>query len=288
VKIKVEDRRHPATAHLGPAFEIFDEIYQFKNWDRKNVHVLMSLDLASADPKLGKREDKDYANGWTREFGKGRVFYTALGHGANAWRDARFLEHVLNGMSWAMKLKEPVNEEGFEPWTAGSKREFKNAVMRLEFRQTKPKARIFGMDIGEAADWKAVEIACLGKKIDLWIDGKRASAERAEGPMALEQDGVEFRNVRVHELPEDVKECGETLEATAGDCVVMLEWKGKLEVSAGPSFVREAADWSRLEIRAAGTKVRIYVNGLFEEEFEGERKKIEFNGGETRGLRVYR
>jgi hypothetical protein len=119
-----EDRRHPATAHLPRAWAIRDEIYQFKNWDRKNVHVLLSLDPASVDISKGKRADKDYALAWTSEFGKGRVFYTALGHGANMWRDPKFLEHVLGGLSWTLGLREIRDRDGFEPFTKQSFKKF--------------------------------------------------------------------------------------------------------------------------------------------------------------------
>ncbi|HKS42226.1 MAG TPA: ThuA domain-containing protein, partial [Blastocatellia bacterium] len=47
VTIKVEDRRHPATKHLESSFKIKDEIYQFKEFSRSRVHVLMSLDTSS-------------------------------------------------------------------------------------------------------------------------------------------------------------------------------------------------------------------------------------------------
>ena len=38
----VEDPTHPATRHLGDAFDITDEIYQFRDWSRSQVHVLGS------------------------------------------------------------------------------------------------------------------------------------------------------------------------------------------------------------------------------------------------------
>ena len=42
VRVIVEDRKHPATSHLGESFEITDEIYQFRApYDRKRLHVLM-------------------------------------------------------------------------------------------------------------------------------------------------------------------------------------------------------------------------------------------------------
>jgi type 1 glutamine amidotransferase len=103
VTIRVEDKAHPATAHLPASFTINDEIYQFRDWSRDRVHVLLSLDPASIDlTKKGvKRTDKDFAVSWTREFGKGRMFYTSLGHEAAVWKDPRFQQHLMGGIRWA-------------------------------------------------------------------------------------------------------------------------------------------------------------------------------------------
>jgi uncharacterized protein len=103
VTIRVEDKAHPATAHLPASFTINDEIYQFRDWSRDRVHVLLSLDPASIDlTKKGvKRTDKDFAVSWTREFGKGRMFYTSLGHEAAVWKDPRFQQHLVGGIRWA-------------------------------------------------------------------------------------------------------------------------------------------------------------------------------------------
>jgi hypothetical protein len=103
VTVRVEDKTHPATAHLPASFAINDEIYQFRDWSRDRVHVLLSLDPASIDlTKKGvKRTDKDFAVSWTKEFGKGRMFYTALGHEAAVWKDPRFQQHLVGGIRWA-------------------------------------------------------------------------------------------------------------------------------------------------------------------------------------------
>lgn len=102
VTIKVEDQKHPSTKHLGASFEMDDEIYQFKDWSRDNVHVLLKLDTTSVDmTKKGvKRTDNDFANAWTRTQGKGRVFYTALGHRPEVWDDPRFQQHLVEGVRW--------------------------------------------------------------------------------------------------------------------------------------------------------------------------------------------
>ena len=105
ITVRVEEP-HPAgliPPDLGSSFAITDEIYQFKNFRRHPVRVLMTLDLASVDASLGKRQDRDYALAWTRDWGEGRVFYTALGHREEVWRDPRFQQHLLNGIAWAIE-----------------------------------------------------------------------------------------------------------------------------------------------------------------------------------------
>jgi len=104
VRMIVEDTKHPATAGLGESFEVVDEIYAFNPWSREKTHVLISLDNESVDPKKGEgvRKDLDFGIAWCHPYGKGKVFYTALGHGKNVWAEERFQKHLLNGLSWAM------------------------------------------------------------------------------------------------------------------------------------------------------------------------------------------
>ena len=103
VTVRTEDRTHPATRHLPPAFDLHDEIYQFKDWARGDVHVLLGLDPASVDLQAAgvHRTDRDFALAWTRHHGDGRVFYTALGHRPDVWRDARFQRMLVEAIAWA-------------------------------------------------------------------------------------------------------------------------------------------------------------------------------------------
>ena len=102
VEVIVEDPTHPATTHLSPSFPIKDEIYQFKDWSRDNLHVLMRLDPRSVDITKGRRGDDDYALAWCKDVGEGRLFYTALGHRPEVWRDPRFQQHVIAGIRWTI------------------------------------------------------------------------------------------------------------------------------------------------------------------------------------------
>lgn len=115
VRVNCEDTAHPATAHLGKQFEIVDEIYQFRNYERKPLSVLLSLDTTSIDASKGKRADKDYALSWTRPVEKGRLFYTALGHRPEVWEDPRFQQHLLGGIEWAVRESRKAREAAPAP-----------------------------------------------------------------------------------------------------------------------------------------------------------------------------
>lgn len=98
IRIIVEDQKHPATRHLGEAFEIDDEIYQFRTpYSRDRLRILMRMDMGSVKNQ-GSRKDGDNALAWVQQYGKGRVFYTALGHRDQVWQDPRYQEHVLGGL----------------------------------------------------------------------------------------------------------------------------------------------------------------------------------------------
>jgi type 1 glutamine amidotransferase len=106
VKINVEDRNFPATKHFPASFEITDEIYQFKNYSRDRVRVLMSLDPSSVDltgPRV-HRTDKDFAVTWVRDYGKGRVFYSSLGHEEQVWDRPDIQKMWLEAVKWAMGM----------------------------------------------------------------------------------------------------------------------------------------------------------------------------------------
>ncbi len=104
VTIQVEDPDHPAMRALAPSFSILEETYQFRNFSRERVRVLMTLDTSSVSLDVPgiNRTDNDFALAWVRSYGSGRVFYSALGHFDETWRDARVQQHLLDGIRWMM------------------------------------------------------------------------------------------------------------------------------------------------------------------------------------------
>jgi uncharacterized protein len=132
--LKVEDNSHPATRMLADSWPISEEFYAFATapWNEKDpdlnisspgnfkapmgfsrdrVHVLLSLDtqhtnLDGASPRARVRKGGDFPQSWWRYFGKGRVFYTSLGHLTETWtHDAIFAAHVTGGIRWSAGLE---------------------------------------------------------------------------------------------------------------------------------------------------------------------------------------
>lgn len=96
-----QDPTHPATRHLGPIYTIFDEIYEFKSFERQKVHGLLTLDKHPQTMMPG-----DHAVSWAKEIGKGgKVFYTSLGHREDVWTSALYQQHILGGIKWALGLE---------------------------------------------------------------------------------------------------------------------------------------------------------------------------------------
>ena len=94
-----QDPQHPATRHLGPTYQVYDEIYLFKSFDRAKVHGLLGLDTHPNYKFPG-----DYPVAWCKQDGKGRVFYTSLGHREDVWASAVYQQHLLGGIEWALGL----------------------------------------------------------------------------------------------------------------------------------------------------------------------------------------
>jgi type 1 glutamine amidotransferase len=107
-----QDPKSPACRNFGPTFQVKDEIYLMNGFERNQVHGLLALDKHPNEKTPG-----DYPIAWCKDYGKGRVFYTSLGHREDVWdantppsfkRDnspevsAAYQKHILGGIKWAL------------------------------------------------------------------------------------------------------------------------------------------------------------------------------------------
>jgi len=94
----VEDARNPSTAGLPKRWVRTDEWYNFLASPRGQVHVLASLDETTYQ---GGTMGRDHPVAWCKVIGRGRMWYTALGHTEASFTEPLFLQHLLGGIQVA-------------------------------------------------------------------------------------------------------------------------------------------------------------------------------------------
>jgi uncharacterized protein len=100
-----EDPNFPATKHFPATFPFSDEFYQTKNYSREKIHVLLRLDMAKMPANAGvHRTDGDFPLAWAKMYGKGRVFYSSLGHAAGTWDNPDVYHMYFEALKWSLGL----------------------------------------------------------------------------------------------------------------------------------------------------------------------------------------
>jgi type 1 glutamine amidotransferase len=111
--VKIDDPDSPLTKSFGSAsFEHTDEFYQFpvySPYSREKQHVLLSIDVEKSDRATGNRlceqctrPDQDYGLAWIRTYGKGRTYFTPLGHTEIMYTDPRWTQHILAATQYVL------------------------------------------------------------------------------------------------------------------------------------------------------------------------------------------
>jgi type 1 glutamine amidotransferase len=99
-RVVVSARPHRVTRGLPRSFPLFEEFYEFRARPLPGSRVLVRLDPTSIDDEGGP----DLPLAWTRRYGRGRVFYDALGHFDATWRHPLHSRLVRSGLTWALRL----------------------------------------------------------------------------------------------------------------------------------------------------------------------------------------
>ena len=91
--------------------------------------MLLSLDRHPADGLPEQNQPADLPLAWAKSHGRGRVFYTALGHREDVWQNPLYQQHVLGGVLWTLgcgRRRSRVLGHGWSPgrspWVCGHAR----------------------------------------------------------------------------------------------------------------------------------------------------------------------
>ncbi len=109
IYLDVVEPDHPLTQMFGQiTFPIQDEVFQFRDpYSRDQVRILLEINTNKTDTEgrrilPARQKDLDFGMSWIRTYGKGRVFYSSLGHNKHIYWNDEILRHFLAGIQYAL------------------------------------------------------------------------------------------------------------------------------------------------------------------------------------------
>ena len=95
----VTDPKFPGFEKVGSEFAFQEEWYSLKDFT-PGIHVLTVIDAPAM--KGMEYQRPPYPTTWARKEGKGRVWYTAMGHREDVWTNPVFQDILIGGIKWAL------------------------------------------------------------------------------------------------------------------------------------------------------------------------------------------
>lgn len=223
INLKMDDPDHPVNlAFGGENFETTDEVFQMKDpWSRNRVRVLNSIDPAFTDmsPKRQmlpeRRADQDFAISWVKNYGRGKVFYTSLGHNNHLYWNTPILQQLLDAIQFAVgdlegpttpsaKLTPAVEAREALGWNFGiAAYTFKNNTLF----ETIEKVDELGLAYVGGLNVQTVS-ADIPKKFDHHLSDWEIRQVRRK----LEAHGITMLTYFVFDIPGDEAECRRIFE----------------------------------------------------------------------------
>jgi len=98
-RLIVIDPKFPGIAGVPADNDMKEEWYSLKDF-AGNLHVLLVQDTTGMTGNPYARPN--YPSTWARMYGKGRVFYSSMGHRDDMWNSAMFQSVLMGGINWAL------------------------------------------------------------------------------------------------------------------------------------------------------------------------------------------
>jgi len=229
-------------------FEIMDEFYYHDQCDLEDKHVLLVCE--SPDDHLVR------PIAWTKTYGKGRVFFTALGHSVESCSHPSMLRHVAQSIAWAAGRKAP--EGGFV--------ELYNGKDLTGWEMTGPGSFVIEKDGTLRTQGGMGLLWYKEKKFKDFILLVEWKAEKKNS-----NSGIFIRFPNRPKSPRDAVNQG--YEIQIADSYDPIHGTGSIYAIKAPTAFasREPGEWNTFEITVVGQNYSIVQNGVNINEFTGER-----------------
>lgn len=191
-KLNVTDRKHQTTRFLPEIWNRRDEWYHFKKLN-PDVNVLMDIDESSYQHT---KPMGFHPMAWYHEYDGGRAFYTAGGHTKESYQEELFLQHVLEGIKYAIGDNKKLDYSKAKTQRAPEENRFEKTTLVLgEFTEPTEMTILPNLDIliaqrrGEILLYKngdstVREVA----KLDVYWKTDIRGVNAEEGVMGLQKD----------------------------------------------------------------------------------------------------
>ncbi|GAA2492584.1 ThuA domain-containing protein [Streptomyces gobitricini] len=247
--VRVEDRAHDATAHLGRTWQRFDEWYNYRSNPRATARVLASLDESSYS---GGNMSGDHPISWCKDYQGGRAFYTGGGHTDESYAEAPFRRHLLGGIRWAAGMTEADcrPETGYVPLFDGSG--------TTGWQQAGPGS--FTLSDGTLTSQGGLGL--------LWYSGKELTGDyslKLDWRMDGDDNSGIFVGFPASDDPWSAVNNGYEIQIDATDSAdrttgAVYGFKSA-DVTARDAALNPPGEWNTYEIRVTGERLQVFLNG---------------------------
>lgn len=105
--VVVEDPAFPGASHLRGTFKVNEEPYLIKGFSREKSRVILRWDPSTLPAEAKQPASADCPIAWAKMYGKGRVFYCAIGHDVQAWDNPDVYRIYFEALKWALGFTNP-------------------------------------------------------------------------------------------------------------------------------------------------------------------------------------
>ncbi|MEV1004565.1 ThuA domain-containing protein [Nonomuraea sp. NPDC050202] len=250
--VRTEDRAHPATAHLTPAWTRTDEWYNYRTNPRPSVHVLQTLDEATySGGDMG-----DHPITWCHPQAQGRAFYTGLGHTTESYTDPAFRNVLLGGIRYAAGAAHADcrPEHGYTPLYNGSTSGWSQAGPG-SFTNTDATLTSQG---GMGLYWySAKELGSYSLKLDWKLTGDSNSGVFVGFPASGDPQSAVDHGYEVQ------IDATDTPDRTTGS---IYGFKAA-DQAARDAALNPPGSWNTYELLVEGERLRVHLNGVLINDF---------------------